>query len=93
METFSELFEETLKDIYYAEKAILKALPKMAKPARVPLDAGWPPGARVSATSPAAAGGRSLHRWSPSMRIACTSEAQRRARGLDERRWAASSGR
>jgi ferritin-like metal-binding protein YciE len=30
---FSELFEETLKDIYYAEKAILKALPKMAKKA------------------------------------------------------------
>jgi ferritin-like metal-binding protein YciE len=34
METFKELFEETLKDIYYAEKAILKALPKMAKKAR-----------------------------------------------------------
>ena len=34
METFSELFEETLKDIYYAEKAILKALPKMSKKAR-----------------------------------------------------------
>ena len=33
LETFSELFEETLKDIYYAEKAILKALPKMAKKA------------------------------------------------------------
>ena len=33
METFRELFEETLKDIYYAEKAILKALPKMAKKA------------------------------------------------------------
>ena len=33
METFNELFEETLKDIYYAEKAILKALPKMAKKA------------------------------------------------------------
>ena len=33
METFSELFKETLKDIYYAEKAILKALPKMAKKA------------------------------------------------------------
>jgi ferritin-like metal-binding protein YciE len=31
MQKFSELFEETLKDIYYAEKAILKALPKMAK--------------------------------------------------------------
>jgi ferritin-like metal-binding protein YciE len=34
METFSELFEGTLKEIYYAEKAILKALPKMAKKAR-----------------------------------------------------------
>ena len=33
METFNDLFEETLKDIYYAEKAILKALPKMAKKA------------------------------------------------------------
>jgi ferritin-like metal-binding protein YciE len=33
MDTFKELFEETLKDIYYAEKAILKALPKMAKKA------------------------------------------------------------
>lgn len=33
METFHELFEETLKDIYYAEKTILKALPKMAKKA------------------------------------------------------------
>jgi ferritin-like metal-binding protein YciE len=33
MESFNELFEETVKDIYYAEKAILKALPKMAKKA------------------------------------------------------------
>ena len=33
MDTFEELFEETLRDIYYAEKAILKALPKMAKKA------------------------------------------------------------
>lgn len=31
METLHELFEETLRDIYYAEKHILKALPKMAK--------------------------------------------------------------
>jgi ferritin-like metal-binding protein YciE len=29
----TELFHETLKDIYYAEKQILKALPKMAKKA------------------------------------------------------------
>ena len=33
MKNLKELFEETLKDIYYAEKAILKALPKMAKKA------------------------------------------------------------
>src|SRR6478735_986932 len=33
METFEQLFEDTLRDIYYAEKAILKALPKMAKKA------------------------------------------------------------
>ena len=29
-----DLFEDTLKDIYYAENKILKALPKMAKAAR-----------------------------------------------------------
>src|SRR3954469_11847283 len=29
-----DLFEETLKDIYYAEKKILTALPKMAKAAQ-----------------------------------------------------------
>lgn len=33
MQTLNELFEETLRDIYYAEKKILKALPKMAKKA------------------------------------------------------------
>jgi ferritin-like metal-binding protein YciE len=33
METLEQLFEETLRDIFYAEKAILKALPKMAKKA------------------------------------------------------------
>jgi ferritin-like metal-binding protein YciE len=33
MDTFKELFHDTLKDIYFAEKAILKALPKMAKKA------------------------------------------------------------
>lgn len=32
--TLDDLFYETLKDIYYAEKQILKALPKMAKAAR-----------------------------------------------------------
>lgn len=31
MNTLSELFEDTLKDIYYAENAIAKALPKMIK--------------------------------------------------------------
>src|SRR5260363_381692 len=30
----NELFLDTLKDIYYAEKQILKTLPKMAKAAR-----------------------------------------------------------
>jgi ferritin-like metal-binding protein YciE len=33
MDTLAELFEETLKDVYFAENAILKALPKMAKKA------------------------------------------------------------
>ena len=32
--TLDDLFEETLKDIYYAENKILKALPKMAKAAQ-----------------------------------------------------------
>ena len=32
--TLDDLFLDTLKDIYYAEKKILKALPKMAKGAR-----------------------------------------------------------
>jgi ferritin-like metal-binding protein YciE len=31
MEKLEDLFEDGLRDIYYAEKAILKALPKMAK--------------------------------------------------------------
>jgi len=33
MNTLEKLFEETLRDIYYAEKAILKNLPKMARKA------------------------------------------------------------
>ena len=33
MKTLNELFLDTVKDIYYAEKKILKALPKMAKKA------------------------------------------------------------
>ena len=36
METLKELFEETLKDIYFAEKQIIKALPKMAKKTKLP---------------------------------------------------------
>ena len=40
--TLNDLFLETLKDIYYAEKQILKALPKMAKAAQDPnLKAGF----------------------------------------------------
>lgn len=34
--TLSDLFEDTLRDIYYAERQILKALPKMAKAAGSP---------------------------------------------------------
>jgi ferritin-like metal-binding protein YciE len=33
VESLEKLFEETVRDIYYAEKKILKALPKMAKKA------------------------------------------------------------
>lgn len=36
MKTLNDLFEDTLKDIYYAEKVILKELPKMAKKASSP---------------------------------------------------------
>ena len=36
MDTLEKLFEETLRDIYYAEKKILKALPKMVKKASSP---------------------------------------------------------
>jgi ferritin-like metal-binding protein YciE len=40
--TLDDLFLDTLKDIYYAEKQILKALPKMAKAAESPeLKAGF----------------------------------------------------
>ena len=34
MDTLKEMFEETLKDVYFAENAIIKALPKMAKKAQ-----------------------------------------------------------
>jgi len=33
MDSLDKLFEETLRDIYYAEKKILRALPKMARKA------------------------------------------------------------
>ena len=36
MDTLEKLFETTLRDVYYAEKAILKNLPKMAKKANSP---------------------------------------------------------
>ena len=40
--TLEDLFEDTLKDIYFAEKQIVKALPKMAKAAQSPdLKAGF----------------------------------------------------
>lgn len=42
MATLQELFEDQLKDIYYAEKQIVKALPKMIKKATSPnLKAGF----------------------------------------------------
>jgi ferritin-like metal-binding protein YciE len=34
--TLEDLFHDTLKDIYYAERKILKALPKMARAATSP---------------------------------------------------------
>jgi ferritin-like metal-binding protein YciE len=40
--TLDDLFEDTLKDIYYAERQITRALPKMAKAAQSPkLKAGF----------------------------------------------------
>ncbi len=36
MDSLEKLFEETVRDIYYAEKKILKTLPKMAKKASSP---------------------------------------------------------
>ena len=36
METLKELFTDMLQDVYYAETAILKALPKMAKTSKSP---------------------------------------------------------
>jgi ferritin-like metal-binding protein YciE len=34
--TLDDLFHDTLKDVYYAERKILKALPKMARAAQAP---------------------------------------------------------
>lgn len=36
MKTLAEIFEHTLQDMYYAENAITKALPKVAKAAKSP---------------------------------------------------------
>ena len=36
MKSLRDLFEDTLKDVYYAEGAILKALPKMIKAVEAP---------------------------------------------------------
>jgi ferritin-like metal-binding protein YciE len=36
VKTLEDLFHETLKDIYYAEKKLVKTLPKMAKKATAP---------------------------------------------------------
>ncbi len=36
VKTLNDLFMETLKDIYYAEKKLVKTLPKMAKKASSP---------------------------------------------------------
>ena len=48
IKTMDELFVATLKDIYYAEKQILKALPGMVKKAKGPRaqEALWRPTAR-----------------------------------------------
>ena len=35
-QSLEDLFAETLKDVYFAEKQILRALPKMAKEATTP---------------------------------------------------------
>ena len=37
VKTLEDLFHETLKDLYYAEKKLVKTLPKMAKLATPPL--------------------------------------------------------
>ena len=36
MKKLNDLFHDTLQDIYYAEKKIIAALPKMSKSARHP---------------------------------------------------------
>jgi len=36
VKTLDDLFHETLKDLYYAEKKLVKTLPKMAKQATSP---------------------------------------------------------
>ena len=42
MDTLKDMFEDMLKDVYFAEQTVLKALPKMAKAAQSPeLKAGF----------------------------------------------------
>jgi ferritin-like metal-binding protein YciE len=36
MKTLADIFEHTLQDVYYAENAITKALPKWPRPRRMP---------------------------------------------------------
>jgi len=36
MKKLEDLFHDTLKDVYFAEKKILASLPKMAKPRSMP---------------------------------------------------------
>lgn len=43
IETLDDLFVHTLRDIYYAEKQIVEALPKMIEKATAP--EGWFPAA------------------------------------------------
>ena len=44
LKKLDELFHDTLKDIYFAEKKILATLPKMSKAAQSPTSAPAPDG-------------------------------------------------
>ena len=58
-----ELFHETLKDIYFAEKKILGALPKMAKAANSRTEAGVRKSTRGSRRSTSIGSSRYLPNW------------------------------